>query len=43
MQYNPVTEEVLTALREALGEQYVKTDPQVLSAYKEDESLTPSF
>ena len=43
MQYNPVTEEVLTALREALGEQYVKTDPQVLSAYKEEESLTPSF
>lgn len=42
-QYNPVTEEVIQALRRAVGEKYVKTDLAVLDAYKSDESLTPSY
>lgn len=42
-QYSPVTEEVIKALQEAVGEKYVKTDPAVLEVYKSDESLAPSF
>lgn len=43
MQYNPVTEEVIKALQEAVGERYVKTDPDTLAVYQSDESLAPSF
>ena len=42
-QYNPVTEEVIKALQEAVGEKYVKTEADVLDVYKSDESLAPSF
>lgn len=35
--YNPVTEEVLAALRAALGEEFVKNDPETLERYKTDE------
>lgn len=41
--YNPVTEEVLQALRKAVGDKYVKTDADVLKTYEGDESLAPSF
>lgn len=41
--YNPVTNEVIMALQEAVGKKYVKTAPDVLEAYKSDESLAPSF
>lgn len=42
-QYQPVTEEVIQALRRIVGEKYVKTDAAVLDVYKSDESLAPSF
>ncbi|MCH4179372.1 MAG: FAD-binding oxidoreductase [Megasphaera sp.] len=42
-QYNPVTPEVVKALQAAVGEKYVKTDPDVLAVYQSDESLAPSF
>ena len=42
-QYNPVTPEVLQALRDVVGDKYVKTDDDVLEVYKADESLAPSF
>ena len=42
-QYNAVTAEVIAALKEAVGEKYVKTDAEVLENYKLDESLAPSF
>lgn len=42
-QYNAVTEEVVQALRDAVGDKYVKTDADVLDVYKSDESLAPSF
>ena len=35
--YNPVTDEVLAALKNAVGDKYVKTDPSVLDVYKSDE------
>lgn len=35
--YNPVTDEVLEALRSAVGEEYVKNDQEVLERYKTDE------
>ena len=38
-QYQPVTEEVIQALRRIVGEKYVKTDAAVLDVYKSDESL----
>ena len=41
--YNPVTDEVLEALKNAVGDKYVKTDPAILDVYKSDESLAPSF
>ena len=41
--YNPVTDEVIAALKEAVGEKYVKTDPETLNKYKLDESMTPSY
>ena len=42
-QYNPVTEEVVKALQDVVGEKYVKTAPDVLDVYKSDESLAPSY
>lgn len=41
--YNPVTDEVVTALKNIVGEKYVKTDAATLDVYKADESLAPSF
>ena len=41
--YNPVTLEVIAALKEAVGEKYVKNDPEILDNYKSDESLAPSL
>ena len=32
--YNPVTEEVIDALKAVVGEQYVKVDEETLSRYK---------
>ena len=34
MNYKPVTEEVLEALRKAVGAEYVMTDPETLDKYK---------
>lgn len=41
--YNPVTEEVLEALREAVGAEYVKTDAETLDRYKTDEEPDPHY
>lgn len=41
--YNPVTEEVLAALRAALGEEFVKNDPETLKRYKTDEEPDPHY
>ncbi len=41
--YNPVTEEVLEALREAVGAEYVKTDAETLDRYKTDEEPDPRY
>lgn len=41
--YNPVTEEVLAALRDALGEEFVKNDPETLERYKTDEEPDPHY
>lgn len=41
--YNPVTEEVLAALRAALGEKFVKNDPETLERYKTDEEPDPHY
>lgn len=41
--YNPVTEEVLVALRAALGEEFVKNDPETLERYKTDEEPDPHY
>jgi glycolate oxidase len=41
--YNPVTDEVIAALKEALGEKYVKTDADILDKYKMDEVLDPHY
>lgn len=41
--YNPVTEEVLAALRVALGEEFVKNDPETLERYKTDEEPDPHY
>lgn len=41
--YNPVTEEVLAALRAALGEEFVKNDPETLERYKTDEEPDPHY
>ncbi len=41
--YNPVTEEVLEALRAALGPDYVKNDPETLERYKTDEEPDPRY
>ena len=42
-QYSPITEEVLVALREALGAEYVKTDAETLERYKTDEEPDPRY
>ena len=42
-EYNPVTAEVIDALKAVVGDKYVKTDADVLDVYKSDESLAPSF
>ena len=42
-EYNPVTAEVIDALKAVVGDKYVKTDADVLDIYKSDESLAPSF
>ena len=42
-QYNPVTEEVISALKDALGAKFVKTDADVLDKYKMDEVLDPHY
>ena len=41
--YNPVTEEVITALKEALGGEYVKYDAETLERYKTDEEPDPHY
>lgn len=41
--YNPVTEEVLSALREALGAENVKIDEETLDRYKTDEETDPRY
>ncbi len=41
--YNPVTEEVLVALREALGAENVKVDEETLERYKTDEETDPRY
>lgn len=41
--YNPVTEEVLEALRGAVGAEYVKTDAETLERYKTDEEPDPHY
>ena len=41
--YNPVTEEVLVALREALGAENVKIDEETLDRYKTDEETDPRY
>ena len=41
--YNPVTEEVLNALREALGVENVKIDEETLDRYKTDEETDPRY
>ena len=42
-QYNLVTEEVLNALREALGAENVKIDEETLDRYKTDEETDPRY
>ena len=42
-QYNPVTEEVLEALRAAIGAENVKVDEETLDRYKTDEETDPRF
>ena len=39
--YNPVTEDVLVALRDALGAENVKIDEETLDRYKTDEETDP--
>ena len=41
--YNPVTEEVLVALREVLGAENVKIDEETLDRYKTDEETDPRY
>ena len=41
--YNPVTEEVLNALSEALGAENVKIDEETLDRYKTDEETDPRY
>ncbi len=41
--YNPVTEEVLLTLREALGAENVKVDEETLDRYKTDEETDPRY
>ena len=41
--YNPVTEEVLEALRAALGAENVKVDEETLDRYKTDEETDPRY
>lgn len=41
--YNPVTEEVIEALKAALGEDYVKYDQETLERYKTDEEPDPHY
>lgn len=41
--YNPVTEEVLEALRAALGAENVKIDEETLDRYKTDEETDPRY
>ena len=41
--YNPVTEEVLLVLREALGAENVKVDEETLDRYKTDEETDPRY
>ena len=41
--YNPVTEEVLEALRAAVGAEYVKCDAETLERYKTDEEPDPHY
>ena len=41
--YNPVTEEVLEALRVALGAENVKIDEETLDRYKTDEETDPRY
>lgn len=41
--YNPVTEEVLETLREALGAENVKVDEETLDRYKTDEETDPRY
>ena len=43
MNYKPVTEEVLEALRKAVGAEYVMTDPETLDKYKTDEETDPHY
>ena len=41
--FNPVTPEVLAALRQAVGDKYVKTDEDCLTAYQTDEEGNSHF
>lgn len=41
--YHPVTEDVLVALREALGAENVKVDEETLDRYKTDEETDPRY
>ncbi len=41
--YDPVNEEVLAALRKAVGPDYVKNDPETLERYKTDEEPDPRY
>lgn len=43
VRFNPVTEEVLVALRKVVGEKYVKTDADVLDRYKTDEEVDTAY
>lgn len=43
MNYKPVTEEVLEALRKAVGAEYVMTDSETLDKYKTDEETDPHY
>lgn len=41
--YNPVTEEVINALKEAVGAENVKVDAETLERYKTDEETDPHY
>lgn len=42
-QFNPVTPELLAALKQAVGERFVSVDPEKLETYKTDEEANPTY